>query len=82
MHNLFDFGIVNLKISVYWQIDDILPLTNTNLTQFFMRSILLLFFFLYVRLVSISCNACNNKPIKDSFPKIPAVQLIYELVQV
>ena len=37
---------------------------------------------LYVRLVSISCNACNNKPIKDSFPKIPAVQLIYELVQV
>jgi hypothetical protein len=33
MHNLFDFRMVNLKINVYWLLDDILPLFNTNLTQ-------------------------------------------------
>lgn len=33
MHNLFDFVVVNLKFGVYWQLGDILPITNTNLTQ-------------------------------------------------
>ena len=47
MHNLFDFLIVKLKFGVYWLLGDILPLTNTNLTQNLMRSILLLFFFMF-----------------------------------
>ena len=37
-------------------------------------------FYLYIRLMSISRNACYHKPVKNSFAKVPSIELINELI--